>query len=86
MNLHAPSEHTIENNHFDLEMHIVCKEIHQENEFGVLTLLFEGERNVENQFFEPFGAAAASLKYKGDKAQIIMNFAETFNSEIGKLG
>ena len=46
MNMHAPSEHTIENNHFDLEMHIVCKEISKENEFGVLTLLFEGERNA----------------------------------------
>lgn len=72
--MHAPSEHTIESNHFDLEMHLVCKEKNKENEFGVLTILFEGERNVENSFFEPFGAAAASLKYKGDKASIIMDF------------
>ena len=74
MNMHAPSEHTIESNHFDMEMHIVCKEKNSEGEFGVLTLVFEGERNTENFFFEPFGAAAASLKYKGDKASIIMDF------------
>lgn len=41
--MHAPSEHTFDGEHYDLELHIVHKHV-RENKFAVLAVFFDVEK------------------------------------------
>jgi len=54
IHFHAPSEHTVNGRHYDLEMHFVHVDHTQEGEYGVLAFFFDREAggNHHNNFIE----------------------------------